>query len=857
MNILKSIFLSSNDRHIKRYEHTVERINALEDKFSKMNDIRLKSQRQIHLKEAKQKGSSLSLIEDSFAYVREVSKRVLGFRHFDVQLIGGLVINNGEVAEMRTGEGKTLVATLPSYYNSLFGAVHVVTANDYLARRDAETMHPLYSFMGMTVDYVVNGKGQSERISAYESDVIYSTSSELGFDYLRDHTATNPENCVQKNRLDFVIVDELDSVLIDEARTPLVISSQTETKQEEYMIAYDAAKQFNLVNISDLAVEGGTKGLTATDFDAVYDYKKHYIDITESGFEKVEDYFVANGFIKHKRAMYKPEGLRWGQLIRVMLIAMSFYKKDIDYILTTAGEVKIIDESTGRIMEGRRWNDGIHQCIEIIEGVAVKPESVTVASITIQNFFKLYAKTSGMTGTAYTEALELQDIYNLNVVVIPTNKPVIRDDDRDKLFLNLEAKTKFLIKDIVKSNDNGQPILVGAESIAMSERISKALYAKNINHQVLNAKQHQQEASIIAQAGRPGSITIATNMAGRGTDIILGGNPSALVSMLESPSDEERDAVYAKCKKDQQKVLQSGGLRVIGTARHQTRRTDNQLIGRSGRQGDPGSSVFYISLEDDLMSKFVHNRQKRMLVSLGLNENDHLCGQMINSVVRKSQQVTEGIFFDIRKDMLEFDDVINEQRSVVYKIRDEVIYSNDFMDIFHENINRMTKDLTEEYIISNTHSDHWQINELKSRIFELFDMNLDLGTEDEIKKLTQYEFEHRLNRHFKTLGSHFISTFGEEFMMNLSKKILLSSLDQHWREHINLMSILRSSIHLRGYINKIPKQEYKREAFILFKSMQANISKEFISLMFSNANRMMKDELEKHNTWPNASHSEV
>jgi preprotein translocase subunit SecA len=848
MTILKRILGSSNDRQIKRYEQAVSKINILENKFSTMDDITLKNQRLLHMERAKAEGRSPSLVEDSFAYVREVSKRILGLRHFDVQLIGGLVINDGKVAEMRTGEGKTLVATLPSYYNSLFGAVHVVTANDYLAKRDSETMDPLYSFLGMTVDYVVNGKDQSERISAYSSDVVYSTSSELGFDYLRDHTATEPEHCVQKNRLDFVIVDELDSVLIDEARTPLVISSQTETKQEEYMIAYDAAKQFNMVNITDLAIEGGEKRLAEADFDAVYDYKKHHIDITESGFEKAEDYFVSKGFLKHKRAMYTTEGLRWGHLLRVMLISMSFYKKDIDYILTTEGEVKIIDESTGRIMEGRRWNDGIHQCIETIEGVTVNPESINVASITIQNFFKLYNKTSGMTGTAYTEALELNDIYDLDVVVVPTNQPVIRDDDRDKMFLNLEAKTKFLIKDIIKSNDNGQPILIGTDSVDMSERISKALYAKNINHQVLNAKKHQQEASIIAQAGRPGAITIATNMAGRGTDIILGGNPGALVNMLESPSEEECGAVYAKCKKDQQKVLQSGGLRVIGTARHQTRRIDNQLIGRAGRQGDPGSSVFYISLDDDLLSKFVHNTQKRMLVSLGLNEDDYLSGQMINSVVRKSQQVTESIFFDIRKEMLEFDNVINEQRSVVYKIRDEVLYSNDFMGIFHENINHMTKDLVAEYIMSNTRSDHWRIDELRSRIFELFNMNLELGTDDDIKALTHHEFEDRLNRHFKTVGSHFITTFGEEFMMHLAKQVLLSAMDQHWREHMNLMNELLSGIHLRGYINKNPKQEYKREAFLLFKSMQANISEQFVTLMFLNANRMMIDELAKNNS---------
>jgi preprotein translocase subunit SecA len=618
-----------------------------------------------------------------------------------------------------------------------------------------------------------------------------------------------------------------------------------ETEKEDYMIAYNAAKQFNLVNISDLAIEGGTKGLTEADFDAVYDYKKHYIDITESGFEKAEDYFVSNGFIKTKRAMYTSEGLKWLQLLRVMLLSMSFYKKDIDYILTTEGEVKIIDESTGRIMEGRHWNDGIHQCLETIEGAVVSPESVNVASITIQNFFKLYTKTSGMTGTAYTEKLELNAIYNLNVVIIPTNKPVIRDDHRDKMFLNLEAKTKFLIKDIVKSNNNGQPILIGTDSVDMSERISKALYAENINHQVLNAKRHHQEASIVAQAGRPGAITIATNMAGRGTDIILGGNPLALVNMLESPSEDERDAVYAKCKKDQQKVLQSGGLRVIGTARHQTRRIDNQLIGRAGRQGDPGSSIFYISLDDDLLSKFVHNTQKRMLISLGLTENDHLSGKMINSVVRKSQKITESIFFDIRKEMLEFDNVINEQRSVLYQMRDSVLYSQDFMDAVYENINRMTNDLASLYIMPNTHSDYWRIDDLKARIFELFNIKLNLGTDDEIKSLTHYEFKDRLNRHFKTLSSHFVSTFGEEFMMDLAKQILLSSIDKHWQEHIKLMSELLSSIHLRGYINKDPKQEYKREAFILFKSMQANISEQFITLMLLNANQMMINELGK------------
>ena len=842
MGLSERIFGTRNDRVLNKYNRILQKINASESKFEAMSDEDLYNIRSIH-KEMASKGPHEALLVDSFAFIREVSKRVLGLRHYDVQIIGGLVLNDGKVAEMRTGEGKTLVSTLPSYYNSLFGSVHVVTANDYLAERDANILRPLYDFIGMTISSVTNNADHDTRKRAYKSDILYSTSSELGFDYLRDHTAMDPTECVQKRELNFVIVDELDSVLIDEARTPLVISGQTEVKPEDYIVALDLAKHYETIKRVDFD-EQDLKEKTHS-YHAIVDEQKRTIEITEKGFELAENYFIDNMLLKDRKSMYSQDGLRWMQVLRVMLIAMKFYQRDVDYLVSEEGEIQIIDESTGRIMKGRRWNDGIHQCIETIEGVQVRPESINLASITIQNFFKLYRTLSGMTGTADTEAMELNKTYGLDVVVIPTNKPVIRIDERDKLFTSLTAKMKFLMKDIIRSNEQGQPVLIGTENVQMSEFISNQLNQHGIRHEVLNAKKHMKEASIIAQAGRPGAITIATNMAGRGTDIILGGNPEALVEMLPEPSEIEIKAVYKKCKEDQQKVINSGGLRVIGTGRHQTRRIDNQLIGRAGRQGDPGSSIFYLSLDDDLLSKFVHPKQRALIRSLGLKDDDFISGNMINKNVRKAQQMIEQMFYDMRKNMLEFDNVINEQRRVIYTIRDNTLHQEDFFAVIYESIDDLVEELIKKYADSTTTNDNWKIEEMERDIAERFAIHLSISDNPELKTMNFLEFKDRLSKSFKSITHHFVQIFGEEFMTTLARQILLTSIDQNWRDHTELMGSLLEGIHLRGYAQKDPRQEYKREAFELFMSMRENMNNQFLQLFFLNANQMIHDELSK------------
>jgi len=840
MSFLKRILGTKNDRRLKAYYKDLESISALEPKFSSMSDSELANHKERHLKEAREKGPSKTLLHDSYAYIREVSKRTLGMRHFDVQIIGGLVLNDGMVAEMRTGEGKTLVSTLPAYYNSLFGSVHIVTANDYLAKRDCEIIKPIYDFLDFRVDSISSDSTQAERQEAYKSHVVYITSAELGFDYLRDHIAMDPMGCVQRRDLDYVIVDELDSVLLDEARTPLVISGQSEAKPEDYVVALDLASTFVTIDRKEY-----DKDKTVGTYHAIVDHQKRNVEITENGFEEAEQYFLKNNFVSKASGMYSSEGLKWMQVLRVMLSAMNFYRVNVDYIVSDKGEVQIIDEGTGRIMKGRRWNDGIHQCIETIEGVQVHPESINYASISIQNFFKLYKKLSGMTGTADTEATELNYTYGLDVVVIPTNKPVIRKDEGDRLFSSIDSKMKFLIRDVIKSNERGQPVLIGTENVHMSEYISEELKRHDIHHEILNAKNNGREAFIIAQAGRPGAITISTNMAGRGTDIILGGNPEYMISQLDNPDDETKKAIFEKCKEDQKRVIDAGGLRVIGTGRHQTRRIDNQLIGRAGRQGDPGSSIFYLSLDDDLLSKFIHPTQRKMIESIGLRDTDYISDKMIDSVVRKAQQMIENMHYEVRRNMLQFDNVINEQRSVIYAIRDDVMHTTDFINIIYELIDDLTESLIAEYIDSTATPDYWKIEELENDIQSRFGIALDISQTKDFKNLDYYEFTDRLNKSFRSIAHHFLGIFGEEFMTTIARQILLTSIDQNWRDHVDLMSDLLDGIHLRGYAQKDPRQEYKREAFELFKSMESNITNQFLTLFYLNVNQMIYDEMQR------------
>ena len=841
-----NIFGTKNDREVKKYNKIISKINNFEKVLKNLSDIELQAKTQEFRNRLKKGENDHLILPEAFAVVREASCRVLSMRHYDVQLIGGLVMNEGKIAEMRTGEGKTLVATLPCYFNALKGSVHVVTVNDYLAKRDCELMEPLFRFLGLKAAPLQDDMSSFLRQQAYQCDVIYATSSQFGFDYLRDHMAMDKNEILQTSH-DFALVDELDSVLIDEARTPLVISGHGEADPESYSIVKELAEQFQISDhmINERLKKNGKEDEVERK-DAEIDFKHKNVDIAEAGFAKAEKYFLEMAIIRSHKEMYKASGLYWLHVLKIMLSGLHLYKRDIDYIVDD-GEVKIIDENTGRVMDGRRWGEGTHQALEAIEGLEVQPENMNLASISIQNYFRIYDKLSGMTGTADTEALELKNTYSLDVIVIPTNQKIMRNDESDQVYMSFASKMKFVLKDIVDSNKRGQPVLVGTTNIEMSEFISKHLEKQGIIHNVLNAKNHANEAMTIAQAGRPRAITIATNMAGRGTDIILGGNPDIFIAQLTEPSELEIEAVRAKCKADQKEVLQAGGLRVIGTERHNSRRIDNQLIGRAGRQGDPGSSRFYLSVDDDLLKRFISEKHRVLIQRLGMSEDEGIEGRMISNVIAKSQATIENYHYEIRKDMLKFDDTVDEQRSVIYAQREQLLEAEDFIDVIHQKLEELVDHVCLNRVDPDTPQEFWMLDELKAYFKEEMDLETDFDSwfKDGDAKMTGYEFKERLLQHLKGVANHYAEIFGLEYMSSLARQVYLHILDQNWREHIELLAALQDGIHLRGYAQKDPKQEYKREAYDLYKSMVMNINELFIRSFFISAKEMIQVELQR------------
>ncbi|WP_018625366.1 preprotein translocase subunit SecA [Kangiella aquimarina] len=826
MSFLSKIFGSRNERTLKKLRKTVELINQLEPEMEALSDEELKA-KTTEYKERIEKGETLDqLLPEAFATVREASKRTLGLRHFDVQLIGGMVLHGGRVAEMRTGEGKTLVATLPVYLNALSGkGVHVITVNDYLAQRDANWMKPVYNFLGMDVGVILSGQTHEEKQKAYSADITYGTNNEYGFDYLRDNMAFQKEHRVQRD-LNFAVIDEVDSILIDEARTPLIISGPTEDSSEMYR-AID-----KLIPKLEQQEHESEEGEEDTGHYTV-DEKSKQAHLTEKGQEYIEELLRQNGLLPAEQSLYSPASIALLHHVNAALRAHKLFKKDVDYVVKD-GQVVIVDEHTGRTMPGRRWSDGLHQAIEAKEQVQIQNENQTLASITFQNYFRLYNKLSGMTGTADTEATELHMIYGLDVVVIPTNKPMQRDDKGDLIFLTKQEKYAAIIEEIKELQAKGQPVLVGTVSIESSELISKELKKAKIKHQVLNAKFHAKEADIIAQAGRPGTVTIATNMAGRGTDIVLGGNLQADIDALgENPTAEQIAKAKEEWEKRHQAVLDAGGLAIIGTERHESRRIDNQLRGRSGRQGDPGLSRFYLSLEDDLMRIFASERLGMMMQRLGWDEGEALEHKMVSRAIENAQRKVEQRNFDTRKNLLEYDDVANDQRRVIYEQRNELMDSDDISDTIADLRDDVVYSIISEYIPPQSIEEMWDVKGLEQRLEQDFVIELPLQQWlDEDDKLAEEGLRQRIHEAVEKAYQEKEALLPDPRMMRqLEKQVMLQELDRHWKEHLANMDHLRQGIWMRSHAQKNPKQEYKREAFDLFASMLDNLKEDVITLL--------------------------
>jgi len=820
-NLLKSIFGSRNDRLLKQYRQTVLVINALEAEVAKLSDeeLRLKTGA---FKQRVAQGESLdALLPEAFAVVREASKRTLQMRHFDVQLIGGMVLHYGKIAEMRTGEGKTLMATLSAYLNALSGqGVHVVTVNDYLAGRDAEWMGRLYRFLGLSVGVILSQMDHADKQTAYAADITYGTNNEFGFDYLRDNMATQASERYQR-KLNYAIVDEVDSILIDEARTPLIISGQAEDNVSIY------TRMNTLVpHLTRQQAEDGPG-------DYSVDEKAHQILLTETGHERAEQLLTESGFLPHGGSLYDPANITLVHHLYAALRAHVLYHRDQHYVVQD-GEVVIVDEFTGRMMAGRRWSDGLHQAVEAKEGVQIQKENQTLASITFQNYFRMYGKLAGMTGTADTEAYEFQQIYNLETVIIPPNLPTIRRDMMDKVYLTLGEKYKAVITDIHDCYQRGQPVLVGTTSIETSELLSGLLEKEKLPHRVLNAKQHAHEAEIVAQAGRPKMITIATNMAGRGTDIVLGGNvekPIEILRMDESLDHATRnqriEQLRAEWKPVHEQVIASGGLHIVGTERHESRRVDNQLRGRAGRQGDPGSSRFYLSLEDPLLRIFASDRVAAIMGKFKLPEGEAIEHPWVTKAIENAQRKVEARNFDMRKQILEYDDVANDQRKVIYQQRNELLESTDIS----ETISAMREDVLSstisEYITPGSMEEQWDVPSLEKALSAEFQLVLPLAQWlEQDKTLDEDGLRGRVVQAAQQQYQAKVELVGAAMMHQYESMVMLQSLDTHWREHLSALDHLRQGIHLRGYAQKNPKQEYKREAFELFSAMLETIKRD-------------------------------
>ncbi len=810
--IATKIFGSRNERILRRLNKQVAKINKLEPEFEALSDEQLRA-KTAEFRERLHNGGKLEdLIPEAFATVREASKRVLGMRPFDVQLIGGMVLNNRCIAEMRTGEGKTLTATLPCYLNALSGkGVHVVTVNDYLARRDAETNRPLFEFLGMTVGVNVPGLAPEEKRAAYAADITYATNSELGFDYLRDNLAHSAQDRFQK-QLHYALVDEVDSILIDEARTPLIISGPAEDSSELY-IAIN--KLIPLLTKQDKEDSEEYQG----DGDYTLDLKSKQAYLTERGQEKIEQWLIKQGLMSETESLYSPSKITLLHHVYAALRAHTLFERDVDYIVKD-GEIVIVDEHTGRTMAGRRWSDGLHQAIEAKEGVAIQNENQTVASITYQNYFRLYEKLAGMTGTADTEAFEFQQIYGLETIVIPTNRPMIRDDRTDVMYETEQYKFDAIIEDIKDCISRNQPVLVGTISIEKSELLSAALDKAGIKHNVLNAKFHAQEAEIVANAGYPGMVTIATNMAGRGTDIMLGGNWKAEVAKLDNPTAEQIDAIKQAWQERHDIVKQAGGLHIIGTERHESRRIDNQLRGRSGRQGDPGSSRFYLSLDDALMRIYLNEGKLNMMRKAFSTPGEGMESKLLAKVIASAQAKVETHNFDGRKNLLEFDDVANDQRHAIYEQRNVLLDNDDISDTIDVIRKDVFNSVIDQYIPPQSLEEMWDIPALEQRLKQDFALDLPVGQWlEENNALHEETLRERIVEAAEAEYKHKEELVGAETMRNFEKGVMLQSLDELWKEHLAAMDHLRRGIHLRGYAQKDPKQEYKKESFQMFTEM--------------------------------------
>ncbi|MEC7860043.1 MAG: preprotein translocase subunit SecA [Pseudomonadota bacterium] len=814
-NFLTNLFGSRNQRILKRLSKKVDAINKFEISIQALNDNELRAKTKEFRKRLKNDETLDDLLVEAFAVVREASLRTLNMRPFDVQLIGGMVLHQGDIAEMRTGEGKTLVATLPAYLNALDqNGVHIVTVNEYLAKRDSEWMRPIYEFLDLTVGVTTSGQTHDEKKVAYQADITYTTNNELGFDYLRDNLAFSREDKVQRE-LNFAIVDEVDSILIDEARTPLIISGPVDENIDLY-------RKINKL-IPKLNPEEEDQ-----DGDYSKDEKSKQIYITESGHQHVEELMIKSGLLQENESLYDAGNIRLLHHLNAAIRAHVMFSRDVDYIVKD-GEVVIVDEFTGRTMPGRRWSDGLHQAVEAKENVSVKQENQTVASITFQNYFRLYSNLSGMTGTADTEAYEFQSIYGLEVIVIPTHKTMIRDDYSDLVYLTEDGKFEAIIKDIVECRDRNQPTLVGTTSIETSELLSNKLKKKNIRHEVLNAKQHEREAIIVQQAGRPGAITIATNMAGRGTDIVLGGNLEAELESKEGSSEE----INVKWKKRQQQVIEAGGLHIIGTERHESRRIDNQLRGRSGRQGDPGSSRFYLSMEDNLMRIFGDpDRTKSLLSRAGMQEGEAIESKLLSRQIEKAQRKVESHNFDIRKNLLEYDDVSNDQRKVVYHQRNELMNADDVSESIKTIREEVVEITVDRFIQEDIHEENWDPQGLMSTLEKEFLLPLKIPQwiKDD-PTLNAETIRKRCIEKIQSASEEKEEAVGSNLMRMVEKEIMLKQLDLHWKEHLAAMDYLRQGIGLRGYAQKNPKQEYKREAFIMFGEMLDQVKHDTISML--------------------------
>ena len=822
--IFTSVFGSKNDRTLKKLRKVVALVNELEKEIEALSDDELK-QKTAYFKEQLESGKTLDdILPEAFAVVREASKRVFDMRHFDVQLIGGMVLQSGRIAEMRTGEGKTLTATLAAYLNGLTGkGVHVITVNDYLAARDANNNRPLFEFLGMSVGICVSGMGHDEKQAAYNSDITYGTNNEFGFDYLRDNMAFSPEERVQRP-LHFAIIDEVDSILIDEARTPLIISGAAEDSSELYRKINDLIPQLTKQDKEDTEEYTGDGHYTV-------DEKSKQVHLTETGQVFVEEMLQENGLMGEFDSLFSAANISLLHHVNAALRAHVLFERDVDYIVKN-GEVIIVDEHTGRTMEGRRWSEGLHQAVEALEGVDIQNENQTLASITFQNYFRIYEKLSGMTGTADTEAFEFQHIYGLDTVVIPTNRDMVRNDMADLIFMSAKEKYEAIIVDIKACQERGQPSLVGTISIESSEYLSELLRKEKIEHSVLNAKFHQQEAEIIAKAGEPGRVTIATNMAGRGTDIVLGGNWQAQIEAMKEPTEKQIAHIKEQWQIQHDKVLEAGGLYILGTERHESRRIDNQLRGRAGRQGDAGASRFYLSMEDSLMRIFASERMTGMMKKLGMEYGESIEHPWVNRAIENAQRKVEGRNFDMRKQLLEYDDVANDQRKVIYEQRNELMDEADVSATISNIRSDVVEKTIRQYIPIQSLEEQWDVEGLEERLKEDFLVEMPIG--QMLKDDDKLHEENLVEKIQEVVGQAYElkeQMVGSDVLRQFEKAVMLQTLDGLWKDHLAAMDHLRQGIHLRGYAQKNPKQEFKRESFELFQDLLESLKTDVIVLL--------------------------